>query len=449
MFRILARLFADPGLTNTATVPAADTVFATHPIQLSRWLDQIFAGGGIANWPAIGTSQVPLGDPEAILRLQTPQPLLDDDLQSGIRPVSPLDGVPTFTPAPPTALGIDRLPLPWDHLAYAYLVESTGIIPVFAEVVRRYAVGETLDAPSIRTLAWARATEELFFRDPPLFHVSGLVSQLRPDAAINRRNAYWRMFGWDLPHPGPDGQPWKRDVGPTANTRFLELWGELLRQVWLAIENERNAVGANPTDASYIAYLCQTLGEMLRLRRRGGLLTREEFTYVTMLSWFHLTVESDTSVVRDLRATAGATGNAADRLAGIAARVGITIPRQGREIFELADLMSPVLWFIELDRFSSAANAETLFKSTGVNNPIARDMLRLIDLWQSATGQRVKDLAVTVRSGPSLSGGAVQAGSSVAAQPTRLPGGPALGSPPGVPTSPRVSSNGRGAGLPS
>jgi hypothetical protein len=450
MFRILARLFADPALTNPNTVPAADTLFATHPVQLSRWLEEVFAGGGIANWPSVGTPSVPLGDPEVIPRLQTPFGLLDDDLQSGIRPPASFQLVPPFTRKPPAALGIDLLPLPWDHMIYAYLVESTGIVPVFAEVIRRYAVGETLDAPSVQTLAWARATEELYFRDPPLFHIGGLTSQLRPDAVVNRRNAYWRMFGWDLPHPGQDGQPWKRDVGPTANTRFLELWGELLRQVWLAIENERNAVGANPSDATYIGYLCQTLGEMLRMRRRGGMLAREEFAYVTMLSWFHLTVESDTAVVRDLRATAGTTGNAADRLAGIAARVGINIPRPSREIFELADLMSPILWFIELDRFSSAANAETLFKSTGVVNPIARDMLRLIDLWQSATGQRVKDLAVTVRSGPAVStgagGAAGRGGLLTAAQPTRLPAGPPLSGPAGPAAPQPVPVNGNRPG---
>ena len=147
---------------------------------------------------------------------------------------------------------------------YAYLIEATGIFEILGEVVRRYVVGETLPTPSMDTLVWVRSTEELFFRDPPLFGIGGLTSQLRPEARINRRNAYWRMFGLDLPHPigmGIEGQPWKRDVGETANERFLELWNELLRQVWLGIEHERNTSGANPTDASYIGYLCQAIGQ--------------------------------------------------------------------------------------------------------------------------------------------------------------------------------------------
>jgi hypothetical protein len=459
MFRLLARLFADPTLTGTGTAPSpGDPVFATHPVQLSRWLEQVFAGSGIARWPGVGSQTVTV-DPDAIRRLQLPEGLRNSSLgpntgglESGIQPPAVLGDPTPFTPNPPPALGIDRLPLPWDHLIYAYLIESTGILPVFAEVVRRFSVGETLEAPSTTTLAWARATEELFFRDPPLFHIGGLTSQLRPDAAVNRRNAYWRMFGWDLPHPGPEGQPWKRDVGAAANTRFLELFGELLRQVWLGFENQRNSAGANPTDDTYIGYLCQTIGEMLRMRRRGGMLAREEFAFVSMLSWFHLTVETDTSVVNDLRATAGPAGNPADRLAGVAARVGITLPRQTRELFDLADLLSPILWFIERREFDSAAQARTLYLSTGVTNPIAEDVLRLIDLWQSATGQRVKDLAVAVRSGvaapasPGARSGAAPvaasgpAASARAAQPTRLPAGPSLSTIPLTPGQPAPSN---------
>ncbi|WP_433684768.1 hypothetical protein [Nocardia sp. CA-119907] len=251
-------------------------------------------------------------------------------------------------------------------------------------------------------MAWIRATEELFFRDPPLFRVGGLTSQLRPDARVNRRNAYWRMFGLDLPHaaPGVSGQPWKRDAGATSNIRFIEIWTELLRQVWLGIENERNTSGANPTDSNYIAYLCKTLGEMLRLRRVGGMLSREEFSYVCMLAWFHLAVGSDNDVIRDLNARAGFVGNPADRLAAVGARVGVAPSRQAREMFELADVISPLMWAIELGLFDTADQAELLYRSTGITTPgpaPARTMNQIIDLWQSATGDRVKDLAVTTR----------------------------------------------------
>jgi hypothetical protein len=424
MIRTLARLIAANQAAGSDPIQVgADTVFATHPIQISRWVEEVWAGGGIASWPLFQNQNLAFGDPAVIRRLQLPDGLRDDGLRSGIGTPAVPPVIPPIFDLPP-ALGVGGSPpVPWDHMIYAYLVESTGIVEIFTEVLRRYVVGETLDAPTVDTLAWVRATEELFYRDPPLFHIGGLTSRLRPDAWVNRRNGYWRMFGTDLPFPlaggAPDAQPWKRDAGAVANTRFLELWTELLRQVSMGIQNDRNQVGTNPTDKSYVAYLCQTIGEMLRLRRRGGMLAREEVIAVTMLSWMHLTVEVDSAVVRNLQATAGGTGNAADRLNAIGQRVGITPPRQARELFELADLVSPVLWFIELDQFSKPDQAETLFRASGAQNTAVSDtMIRIIDLWQSATGDRIKDATVRV-AGPA----------ATPAQPTRLPAGPTAAPP--------------------
>jgi|GEM_PF-324647 len=411
MFRTLALLYADPLMTRPAQ---PETVFATHPVQLSRWLEQVFAEGGISTVPLLGATAVPLGAADVVRRLSPPANLLTD-LTSGLRPTPP-GVIPDYTPGT-GALGTAGA-LPWDHLIYAYLVESTGAVDVLGEVVRRFMVGETLEAPSVQTLEWARATEELFFRDPPLFHILGATSMLRPRARDNRWNAYYRMFGCTPPQTRPDDvAAWKRDVGAGANLRFIELWHELLRQVWMGVQNARNAVGANPTDPSYLAYLCQTIGELLRLRRRGGMLAREEFAYVCMLSWFHLTLESDTSVVADLRATANALGNPADRLAAIAARVGMRAAPQSRELFELADRMSVFLWALELDVFTDQANAQMLFAQPVGGNPIADNMIRIIDLWQSATGERLKDTSVAV------AGTTIGRSLPVTPQPTRLPAG--------------------------
>jgi len=414
MFRTLALLYADPAMTKPAQ---PETVFASHPLQLSRWLEQVFAQGGISNVPLLSLPPaVPLGDKDVVARLSPPGDLLVD-LTSGLQPPTQPGDKPAYTPEPPAALGTATA-LPWDHLIYAYLVESTGVIGVLGEVVRRFMVGETLEAPSVQTLEWARATEELFFRDPPLFHILGTTSALRPLAQDNRWNAYYRMFGCTPPQARPDdAAAWKRDVGAGANLRFIELWQELLRQVWMGIQNARNAVGANPTDPSYLAYLCQTIGELLRLRRRGGMLAREEFAYVCILSWFHLTLESDTPVVVDLRAQANTLGNPADRLAAIAARVGMRAAPQSRELFELADRMSVFLWALELDVFSDQTNAQMLFAQPVGGNRIADDMIRIIDLWQSATGERLKDTAVTV------AGATLGRTLPVTPQPTRLPAG--------------------------
>jgi hypothetical protein len=392
MFRTLARLVVDPNFLNPNAIPNPEVVFAHNPRQLSRWLEEAFAVNGLVKYLPTPLNTT-VGNPAVIQGLRMPPGLLST-LPGGI-------AAGTATPPGylvPPLLGTTT-PLPWDHLIYAFLLENTGIVEILGEVVRRYKVGETLAPPSIPTLLWARNTEELFFRDPPAFHILGVSSQLRPDARVNRRNAYWRMFGRDLSHPpmgAPlDGQPWKRDVGAGSNARFFDLWEEMLRQVWQGILNDRNQGGPNATDRSYIAYLCQSLSEMLTMRRRGGMLAQEEFAYVAMLSWFHLTVEYDTPVVMDLKAEAGANGNAADRLAAIGARVGITPPRETRELFELAGLLSPLMWFIENGAFNAEPDAEMLYHSNLVPNPVVADaMIRIIDLWQSATGTRIKDPTV-------------------------------------------------------
>jgi hypothetical protein len=129
---------------------------------------------------------------------------------------------------------------------------------------------------------------------------------------------------------------------------------------------------------------------MLDMRRLGGQLAREEFVAVSQLSWFHLTVESDTPLVTDLRAQGS---DPFDRLTKIGERVGMKPSPRSWELFQIADLVSTVLRFIELSSFDSSAQAETLYKG---NTSLQRDMIRIIDLWEMATGDSIKDQGVRV-----------------------------------------------------
>jgi hypothetical protein len=67
---------------------------------------------------------------------------------------------------------------------------------------------------------------------------------------------------------------------------------------------------------------------------------------------------------------------------------------RSRELFELADLMSGLLRAIELGVFSTGPAAELLYLNLGTNTTLLTDMNRTVDLWQSATGDRVKDRPV-------------------------------------------------------
>jgi len=388
MFLTLAKLFADAG-------GSREQALLLHPVQLSRWLDEAWTSGRLV-------PELPIGVPPTLA------PFLGSDAIIGAldlptQPPAPRLLAPSGITAPDTDSYSDDLEpnaaggvgLIWHHLMYAYLVESTGAFEIFAEVVRRLVVSEVLGTLSIDGTRWLRATEELFFRDPPLFSITGVVSEARPQARVNRRNAYWRMFGFDLPHAlpawptsGGDRQDWKAHVGLGVNADFRAKWSELLRQVWFGLENSANTSGANPTDPSYVALLCEATKDMLNNRRRGGLLAREEFVYVTALSWFHLTLQTDTAIVRDLKAEASSP---ADRLSMIAQRIGLAPAARSRELFDLAEPMSSVLRSIELGLFDDPTAASTLFDST---TALGVEMRNLINLWQSATGERVKDRPV-------------------------------------------------------
>ncbi|WP_328475144.1 hypothetical protein OHA21_17690 [Actinoplanes sp. NBC_00393] len=365
------------------------SLFRVHPTQLSYWLDEVWA-------TARRTPPIPGRDPNSVFSFldDTVLDALDLPTQpsslflqpSGLSTDDPLEW--TGEPGPDPLNCPPRL---WHHLAYAYLIESTGIVEIFTEVVRRLVTGETLGTLKPESIAWVRATEQLFFREPPPFAIHGVLSTVRPSDRTNRRNAYWRMFGMDLAHPVPPtwAQPgpfadWKAHTGP-VNEDFRPKWTEFLRQVWLGVENERNNSGPNTADPSFIALLAVALRDMLRNRRRGGALAREEFAYVAMASWFHLTVSDDTQLVQDLQAQASSPG---DRLASIAQRVGMSPALRARELFDLAEPMSTVLRGIEAGLFDTPASAETLFR-TGTK--LATDMVNLINNWQSATGERVKE----------------------------------------------------------
>lgn len=370
-------------------------VLLIHPAQLSRWLDEVWAAGppNLGAFPAAGPFLGAI-NPVNDLRFPLPGGVV------GGAPAGPSGIQPPGVDNSGIAFGFNAANRPiWDHLIYGYLLENTGLFEIFSEVVRLAVTTEQLSAQFTNdAVAWLRSTEELFFRDQPAFAIGSVLSALRPESRVTRRNAYWRMFGWDLAHPVPprwmggDGsQPWKRDVGAAANTQFRDKWVELLRQIWLARENSQNTAGPNPTDDGYLLLLCDSLRDMMQMRRRGGMLAREEFAAVSTMSWFDLTLSDNTSIVSALGAQAASP---ADRLALMAQRVGMTIAPRSRELFQLAPLVSWLLRIIEAGVLTNAGQMQVFYLPGGV---LAPALNQIIDLWQSATGESLKGRSVIAR----------------------------------------------------
>jgi hypothetical protein len=465
MFRQLARLIAPPPVPPVTTVPqmvaqqAAETVIGIHPIQLSRFLEEVWAarnsnlilltptvleipdtvpqvalerdsgirvprwlsvvgatGGGftLAFTPPGGppqvTNSIAFNATAAAVQTQLallagigtgvtagggplPQPI-SVTLPFAINSVNiTADGSGLTGPAgtTPTAVITQYPPNLWDHLIYAYMVENTRVYEIFRRVLEEFAYGERLGFPTDASQRWLRTTEQLFYRDNPPFQIYSLVSWIRPDIRAVRRNAYHRMFGLDLNHGTDDNRPYPYPRATAANVEFAGMFEELLREVWRAIENVRNQVGANPTDVATIANLARMLYDMFRARRQEnvGNLARDELFHVSTMSWLQLTLSFNTPIVRDLNAEAP---SAAERLQKIGERVGLPAHSRSDSYFFLAENMSLVLRELEVGTFNDTTGAPALFQP-GVFQDA---MQQIITHWSIATGRDVKVRPVVV-----------------------------------------------------
>ena len=279
-----------------------------------------------------------------------------------------------------------------DHLIYAYMIENTRVLPIFRRVLHEFLHGEKFGVPgSPESQLWLRTTEELFFRDPPPFFITAINSYVRPDVDATRRNAYQRMFAMDLNHGAEDNKPFPYVKAEAANSEFVSTFEELLREVWIGIENVTNFSGAKPTDDAKIADLAEKLHDMLISRRQGGNLSREEFVFVSMLSWFHLTLDTGTlPIIKDLRADAASPE---ERLFKIAQRVGLPAHGLSKNYFDIADSISRILILIETGIFNKAAGAPALY--TPAPGGPHDDMQNIIRHWSIITGREMKARKVT------------------------------------------------------
>ena len=282
----------------------------------------------------------------------------------------------------------------WDHLIYAYMIANTRIRPIFRRVVRELLHGEKLGAPSEQTQLWLRNTEELFFRDPPPFSITTITSSVRPSIDTTERQAYYRMFGLDLNHGNDDNSPYEYVKVAAANKEIVTNFEELFRETWIGFTNRSTTSGANPTDDAKIEDLARTLNSQLLDRRRFGVLSREEFYLVAMMSWFHLTVENNNlPIIRDLRAE-GATPEQV--LFKIAQMVGLPANGLADHYFQVADAISAVVIAIETGTLQVAGAARAFYDPTAPNS-LSGAMNTIITHWSAITGHDVKAGKVAVR----------------------------------------------------
>ena len=250
-------------------------------------------------------------------------------------------------------------------------------------MLQEFNHGEKLGHPNLEgTQNWLHITEELFFQDHQ-FNIFSLTSNLRPDEAASRRNAYYRMFGMDLNHGKDNSQPYPYIKAQAANQDFVPVFQKFLYEVWQGIKYREVKIGAKETNNTAIVNLALRLRDMLHARRRGGNLRREEFYYVAQMSWFHLALETESDIVTELRAQAPSPH---ERLTKIGEKVGAPIHRMAENYFKLAEPTSRILSFIEEQ--TDDLKAETFYQIPNIRD----DAETIITHWSAATGQDLKGI---------------------------------------------------------
>ncbi len=270
----------------------------------------------------------------------------------------------------------------WNHLIYAYMIENTGIYEVFRTVLHEFSNGEELGVPIDGADHWLRNTEELFYKAPASFSIMSLNSDIRPSLCSTRRNAYYRMFGMELNHQQVDQKPYIK--AKAANNEFVHTLEEFLREIWVGIINVGNTSGENRVDDSEIANLAEKLFDMLGTRRLGGNLAREEFFFVSMMSWMQLTLEFNSPIVQSLRAEGTSPEQ---RLHKMAQRVGKPAHALSKNFFDMADAISRILILIETGRYNTENNVAELY-TDGVGPK--DDVQKIITHWSITTGHELK-----------------------------------------------------------
>lgn len=357
----------------------AQLLFRKHPVDLVSYMegywDQRY---NVTNFDFAIGHPYRLSDESSAARL----------LPSGdkIEPViEPLTGLPSRTSGGDTVTVAPKLRA--DHLIYAYMIENTRIYEIFRRVLHEHLHGEKLGAPlDADTKHWLRNTEELFYSDAAPFTITDVSSYVRSDLRSNRRNAYQRMFGMDLNHGADDGKPYPYVRAESANSEFVAAFEEFLREVWVGITYVGATSSANPTDDAKIAELAEKLHHMLQSRRIGGNLAREEFAFVAMMSWFHLTLEFDSPIVKSLRAEAFGPEN---RLFKISERVGLPAHGLSKSFFDIADPISRLLIQIEMGTYDDINAVRALYDVNIPGSP-EPDIRTIIAHWTAITGRDVK-----------------------------------------------------------
>ncbi len=182
-----------------------------------------------------------------------------------------------------------------------------------------------------------------------------------------------------------------------ANADFVPTLQDLLSELWRGYTNRNNQLGPETTDDSNIAELVRKLKIMLAARRLSGAngranRAREAFVAVAMMSWFELTVATNTRIVGDLKADADTRE---DRLSNLGARVKLASHAKSRNLFILADNLPTFLREIEEGEWD--LDQKPLYDDALLSNVVKRTV-DIVNFWSLATRVDLESFPVSTGS---------------------------------------------------
>jgi hypothetical protein len=393
--------------TSTAVTNNVDSLLLYEPLQIAAIMEQVWRsrinGSTIPYMPFTGWPQFLTS---AILGKDTvngnPNPNNSGWITGYTTPTTPIyqnalmpSGETFIEPLGQPGIGVlitggnpSGSPTVWDHLGFAYIIETTKIVEIFRAVVEHVAFGESLGNLSAATRQFLRTTEWLVYSDafPSSMLTSG--NRLRRDDTANRMTIYYWMLGADLAHARELG-PYERPAA--ANRDFFPILEDMLREVWIGIENAKNLSGINAADPTKISILARRLYDMMSSRRLSGQLAREEFTAVAKLSWLLLVLLSNNFVIQDLQCEAA---DPSERLHNIARRVNMTAHLKSKHLIDLAQPLSFLLQSIETGLLNTSAIAQTLYFPLNTQTELNAEVV--IDEYSIATDIDLKSKPVSV-----------------------------------------------------
>lgn len=129
---------------------------------------------------------------------------------------------------------------------------------------------------------------------------------------------------------------------------------------------------------------------MFTTRRLSGNLARQEFSFVSMMSWFHLTLDFNSPIVLSLCAEGSSPE---ERLFKIAQHKAINLPahKLSKVFFDMAAAISRILIQIETGIYNTAAAAPALYTP----GPIEPDIRTINNQWSLTTGRGLRSRKVT------------------------------------------------------